>query len=401
MSKIDTSDSSMTFLEHLGELRTRIIRFLIIFFICILVCYGFRKELLDIVKSPVEKPLQKYASTPAQVMDENPPLLDLQRYSCQCTPTSSQKVFYTGGAEKTVKELPQLKPIGQEKVNRTEINSKSGEEGGTLSLATVEKPIKTKVSAPEEREEPLLKSLKNLVFSFLDIPVSDTPRKSVPSLSQLPPQLSCQCTPNSGSQLRENKAPMVYLGLPELFFTQMKTAIFAGFFISFPFLIIQIWGFVGPALFKSEKKVFWWFSFSTYVCFIGGALFGYFIVFPYGFDFFLSLTEPGEVVPSLSIGQYLGLAIKMLIAFGVIFELPLMTFILARLGLLTPKVMIQNARMAFLVICVLSAILTPPDPFTMLLMAAPLIGLYMVSILVCWIGQNKQKAAMREQGLEE
>ena len=166
---------------------------------------------------------------------------------------------------------------------------------------------------------------------------------------------------------------MVYIGLPELFFAQMKVAIFAGIFLSLPYLLIELWGFVGPALYKGERKVFWIFAIFSYFFFVGGALFGYFVVFPYGFDFFLSLTQLGEIMPSLSIGQYLSFAIKLLIAFGFIFELPLATFILARLGIITPELMVKQARIAILVVFVAAAMLTPPDPFTMMLMAGPLI----------------------------
>lgn len=362
MSDNQSVDGSMTFLEHLGELRTRLIRFLIVFSVCVLACYAVRKELLDIVKSPVEVPLQKYSTGQLQTVHENVEPLNLNHYTCQCQPISPQPFVQKESLEQSVET------VSKEKV---------------------------------ESQPSFWVKVKNITFSFLDIPISGKTVKKISPNSQSPEKLSCQCTPNTSVATTNHKTPMVYLGLPELFFTQMKTAIFAGLFLAFPFLIIQIWGFVGPALFKSEKKVFWCFSISTYICFIGGALFGYFVVFPFGFDFFLSLTEPGEIVPSLSIGQYLSLAIKLLISFGVIFELPLMTFILARLGLLTPRAMIQHSRMAFLVICVLSALLTPPDPFTMLLMAAPLIVLYMISIFVCFVGQNKQKAALKEQGVEE
>jgi sec-independent protein translocase protein TatC len=180
----------------------------------------------------------------------------------------------------------------------------------------------------------------------------------------------------------------------------MKVAIFTGFFLSFPYLLIELWGFVGPALYRSEKKVFWIFAISSYVFFIGGALFGYFIVFPYGFDFFLSLTQMGEIMPSLSVGEYLGFAVKLLMAFGFIFELPLATFILARMGVVTPELMIKQARIAIVVIFILSALLTPPDPFTMILMAGPLLLLYILSIGVCFIGVNRQKAAWRMQGID-
>lgn len=105
-------------------------------------------------------------------------------------------------------------------------------------------------------------------------------------------------------------------------------------------------------------------------------------------------------MPSLSVGEYLGFALKLLLAFGCIFELPLATFILARMGVITPEIMVKQARVAILVVFILSAMLTPPDPFTMMLMAGPLILLYIISIGVCFLGVNRQKAAWRAQGLD-
>jgi len=176
-------------------------------------------------------------------------------------------------------------------------------------------------------------------------------------------------------------------------------SMYAALFLSFPFLMIEIWGFAGPALYKDEKLVFWGFGLSTFVFFTGGALFGYFVVFPYGFDFFLSLSQPGEIMPSLAIGEYLDFTIKLFLAFGLIFELPVAVFILARLGIITPMMMVQNSRVALVVVMIVSAVLTPPDPFTMFLMAGPLIVLYIISIGVCFIGLNKKKATLRAQGI--
>ncbi len=211
--------------------------------------------------------------------------------------------------------------------------------------------------------------------------------------------LTCHCT-RSSETVSESHSSMVYLGLPELFFAQMKVAIFAGFFLAFPYLLIELWGFAGPALYSDEKKIFWIFSICSYFFFIGGAMFGYFVVFPYGFDFFLSLSPVGEIMSTLSIGEYLSFAIKLLIAFGVIFELPLVVFILARLGVITPELMISQSRIAILIVFIISAVLTPPDPFTMMLMSGPLILLYLLSIGVCFVAVNRKKVSMRQQGID-
>ena len=206
-------------------------------------------------------------------------------------------------------------------------------------------------------------------------------------------RLSCVCTrlANATATARSGSSELVFLGLTELFFTQLKAAFFFALFLAFPYLMIQVWGFVGPALYKKEKKVFWWFAVSSYFCFIGGALFGYFIVFPFGFDFFLSLSQPGEIMPNLAIGEYFAFSLKLLFAFGIVFELPVITLVLSRLGLLTARWMIVNSKYAVLAIFALSAILTPPDPFTMMLMAVPLCSLYVLSVFICFLGQRRDK----------
>ena len=155
-----------------------------------------------------------------------------------------------------------------------------------------------------------------------------------------------------------------------------------------------------PGLYKKERKVFWAFVPATFLFFIGGASFGYFIVFPFGFEFFLSLTQPGEIVPFLSIGQYVSFAVKLLFAFGIVFEFPLIILFLSRLGLITPKFMLKNLKYAIIFIFICAAILTPPDPFTMLLMAVPLILLYLFSIVVCFLVFNRRLANLRKQELQ-
>ena len=124
------------------------------------------------------------------------------------------------------------------------------------------------------------------------------------------------------------------------------------------------------------------------------------LFFPYGFEFFLSLSQPNEILPSLSVGQYVGFALKLLFAFGIVFELPLIILILSRLGIVTPKFLINNTKYAVVAAFIFGAILTPPDPFTMMLMAIPLIMLYLLSIVLCYITYSRKKAKLRKQGFE-
>ena len=211
---------------------------------------------------------------------------------------------------------------------------------------------------------------------------------------------SCQTQPTLINPAPK-KSHLVFISLPEVFFSELKVSLFLAFFFSFPYWLAEIWAFVVPGLYKNEKKVFLLFVPATFIFFIGGAVFGYFVVFPIGFDFFISLARPEEIIPSLSVGQYVSFAIKLLFAFGLIFEFPLVVLFLSRMGLLSPMFMLRNLKYAVVFIFISSAVLTPPDPFTMFLMAAPLSLLYCFSIIICYLVYNRKKAELRKQGLAE
>ncbi|MBU2497429.1 MAG: twin-arginine translocase subunit TatC, partial [Proteobacteria bacterium] len=125
---------------------------------------------------------------------------------------------------------------------------------------------------------------------------------------------------------------LIFTNLPEMFFTYIKTAFVAALLLAAPLIFYQIWMFVAPGLYQKEKKYVIPFVIFSSLLFVGGALFGYFIVFPFGFKFFLSFAD--EYVQALpSVKQYFSLSIKLLFAFGIVFELPVVVFFLAKVGL--------------------------------------------------------------------
>jgi sec-independent protein translocase protein TatC len=185
---------------------------------------------------------------------------------------------------------------------------------------------------------------------------------------------------------------LIFTGVTEAFFTYLKVGIFAGAFLVSPYILYQVWGFIAPGLYKKERNLLFPVALISAVLFVGGACFGYFVVFPVGFEFLiLKNTELTSefIKPMPSIKEYLSLAAKLLIAFGVIFEMPLATLVLARLGLVTHKMMIKYFRYALLVMFVVGAMLTPPDVVTQLMMAGPLIVLYGISIIVAYFFGKK------------
>ncbi len=173
---------------------------------------------------------------------------------------------------------------------------------------------------------------------------------------------------------------LIFTGLPEAFFTYLKVSFLSGIMFASPVIIYQFWKFVAPGLYENEKKLFYPIIFMSTLCFVGGALFGYYVVFPFGFKFFLGFaTESIKPFPSMK--EYVSFASKLLLAFGLVFELPLVITFLARIGLVSVEFLKTNRKYALLIFFIFAAILTPPDVVTQVLMALPLMILYEISII--------------------
>jgi sec-independent protein translocase protein TatC len=192
---------------------------------------------------------------------------------------------------------------------------------------------------------------------------------------------------------------LIYTGLPEAFFTFLKVSFLAGLMLASPVIIYQFWMFIAPGLYDREKRLLVPIVLLSSVFFIGGALFGYFIVFPYGFDFFLGFaTETIRPMPSMK--EYLSFSAKLLLAFGLVFELPLVITFLAKLGIVTVPFLKKNRKYALLLFFVGAAILTPPDVVTQVMMALPLMVLYEISILGARIFGRKAETPEPEAAAE-
>ncbi len=185
--------------------------------------------------------------------------------------------------------------------------------------------------------------------------------------------------------------PLIFTSLPEMFLTYLKVALVSGILLTAPFLFYQMWLFIAPGLYRNEKSLVIPFVIASTILFIGGALFGYFVVFPFGFKFFIGFSnESVKALPSVK--QYFGFALKLLFAFGAVFELPVVIFFLSKLGLVTPQLLKEKRKYAILLTFVTAAILTPPDVVTQCMMAGPLIILYEVGIVVSRFAHKKEMA---------
>ncbi len=183
---------------------------------------------------------------------------------------------------------------------------------------------------------------------------------------------------------------MVAIEVQETFFTALKVSFFSAFLVSLPIIFWQLWLFISPGLYAHEKKIVLPFVFSATIMFLLGGVFAYYIVVPYGFQFLVTFgSQVVSVMPS--IGKYVSFFTKLVFGFGLAFELPVITFFFAIIGIVNDQMLKEFFKYAIVLIFIVSALLTPPDVITQFLMAGPLVFLYGVSIYVAKIFNPAQK----------
>jgi sec-independent protein translocase protein TatC len=189
--------------------------------------------------------------------------------------------------------------------------------------------------------------------------------------------------------LRQNLAPgqnLIGTGVTEAFFTEIKVALAAGLLFSSPFVFYQVWRFVAPGLSGGEKRLVIPFVLCATLFFAAGVFFCYRIVLPVAFGYFIEQYSTMGVTPAIKIGEYFTFFFRMVLAFGVTFELPVFTFFLVRLGIWDYRFMLRSFRYAIVVIVILAAVLTPtPDVINQSLLALPMLALYVLSIGVAYL----------------
>ena len=193
----------------------------------------------------------------------------------------------------------------------------------------------------------------------------------------------------------EGEGQLIFTKLPEVFFVELKVALFAGFMVSFPIIANQLWAFVAPGLYANEKKAFLPFLIATPVLFIGGAALAYYVVMPTAFLFFLGYGgETGglDIKALPAAGDYLNLVMQFILAFGLTFLLPVLLMLLHRAGIVTRAQLAAARRYVIVGVVALAAILTPPDPGSQVILAVPLLVLFEGSLLLMRMQEKTVKA---------
>ena len=191
---------------------------------------------------------------------------------------------------------------------------------------------------------------------------------------------------------------LIYTQLYEVFFTKIKVAMFGAMFTAFPIIATQLWLFIAPGLYRSEKRALLPFLISSPVLFLLGAALAYYVVFPFAWKFFASFQSntggggvPIELLPRVS--EYLDLVMKLIFAFGLTFQLPVLLTLLAKVGIVSSATLKRFRRYAYVGMFVIAAVLAPPDVFTQCSLALPLIGLYEISVLAAKMVEPKRTEA--------
>jgi len=190
---------------------------------------------------------------------------------------------------------------------------------------------------------------------------------------------------------------LIFTALHEAFLTYLKVAFFAAFFISSPFFLIQLWKFIAPGLYKNEKQALLPYLVATPILFILGGFIVYYLIMPLAIKFFLTfeaVAEPGAIAIQLEakVNEYLSLIMRLIFAFGISFQLPVILSLLARIGIIDSKYLRQRRKYFVVIIFAMAAILTPPDPITQIGLALPLLLLYELSIFIVKFIEKKEDA---------
>ncbi|HXG64269.1 MAG TPA: twin-arginine translocase subunit TatC [Blastocatellia bacterium] len=335
--------SSMSFLEHLDELRTRLIRITAFVLIAFVVCWIFADKIYHFLEIPV-----RAAMIEARIR----------------VAPESQNADMLGLAD-----LP----------DNTEVNFSLPVD---LKVGGAFIPANTTIPAQVQRGEdgtPYLVTNKPFVIHN---------RAVIKEGFVIPQELYAP-----GSALWGYDNRLVTPTVQGAFNLYIKVAFYAAIFFTVPFILIQVWGFVSPGLYPHEKKYALPFIVMSTFFFLAGVAFAYYIAFPRAANFLLGVAAEGNLRPLVSADEYFDLIILIMLGLGIVFEIPTVTYFLSRLGLVTPRLLIRIWRFAIIVIFIVAAVLSPTtDIPNLLVFAAPMMILYALSIGIAWVFYRKREA---------
>jgi sec-independent protein translocase protein TatC len=325
----------MSFLDHLDELRQRLIQSVIAITVAFVLCFTFSDRIFNFLAVPVKREMCK-AQLEKQAVYGQPNLDSLK---------DGQIVQYSFAQQTAVNNVPV--PLGT--TIRCKVITANGNKA--LVLADTWTVGKNTVAA-------------------------ETPLSEIVNSKSL---VGC--------------GELILLGVASGFTLYMRVALYVGIGLAIPFLLFQVWAFISPGLYKHEKKYAVPVLTMTGFFFLAGAAFAYYIAFPAACNYLLGLQTDGGFQTLPDAEQYFDLIILIMIGLGIVFQIPTIAFVLGRIGLITPRMMLKAWRYAIVLIAIISAVLTPTaDPLNMTIFAAPMVTLYFLSVGIVWFfGKQRRK----------
>ncbi len=355
-------DHEKPFLEHLEDLRTMIFRIVVTLIISMVLCFVFQKQLLDVLRRPIDQVWQKQIEKTLPDEDQAPRAVSVEEWekakkieqAASKLAGDDRRAFYMSLADKDLAFHARC-----------------------VSLLRAAKAL------PNDKQEGFIRQLK------LDEELTE----QVLALNEL----------NPGTEVGErgNLKMMSSLKPTETFMLSMKLSFIAGILLALPLLLYFVLQFVLPGLHDNERKALWPALVIGSGLFLVGVCFAYFIVLPRALTFFTEWSEGLEVTNDWRIGWYISFATNFTLLFGVAFELPVVVMIFVKLGLLSYDLMARTRRYAIVAIFVLAAVITPtPDVMTLCLMALPMLFLYECCIWLAWLDRKKQRERETQEAKE-
>lgn len=329
----------MSFGEHLEVLRVHLWWSIVGIAICVVFTLFFGQHIIQIVRKPIDEALQRHG-----LADE---------------------------AESDIADADQILSYVKSWFSDEEVEEPEPEEPPAAEVDPVDEPIKIRVNMRE-----LVAALhETSPDEFPEAPVND----SEVELSVVIPSLR-----TLEGQVEENQVlKPVTLNVQEAFLTYLKVSFISGFVIASPWVFYQVWLFVAAGLYPHERKYVYIYLPVCLGLFLGGAVFCFFMVFPFVLDFLLGFNKMMGVVPQIRLSEWISFAVMLPLMFGLSFQLPVVMLLLERIDIFQVSDYQEKRRMAVLVIAIVSMLMTPADPASMLMMMFPLIILYELGIWMC------------------
>jgi sec-independent protein translocase protein TatC len=355
-------DHEKPFLEHLEDLRVMITRVVLTLLISMTVCFIFQKQLMDLLRQPVERVWIHQLETKLPGKPGSAPKpLDVERWE---------------QAKSIERAAASLEP-GEREAFYQACDPELAFHARSVAL------LRAALALPEDKRTGFLDGL------------------AVPGDLTRQVRVLLQTAPSPEVDNRGNLRLMSALRPTETFMLSMKLSFFAGIVVSFPLLLMFVLQFVMPGLHSHEKRLLWPAMLVGFGLFLCGVLFAYYVVLPRALEFFYEWSGKLGVSNDWRIGEYISFATRFTLLFGLSFELPVVVMVLVKLGLLSYETMSKSRSYAVLAIFVTAAILTPtPDAFTLCLMALPMLVLYEICIWLAWLDARKNRIAEEQEARE-